>query len=149
MKQSALLKTCQSLAKKATIGMTDILRRRLIPPINSTGIISHLNLTVIPTANGCVIESHFPNYAYFVEHGRRPGKQPPISSLTAWCARHGMSGFEYPLARKIAKYGTQGKHFLTPLNRMVDMLVKTMPRAVITDMNPHGWLTGIPKTVSI
>ena len=149
MQHQALLNTCQQLASKATLGMSKILRRSLIPPINGTGIISKLNLTVTATKTGVLIESHFPDYAYFVEHGRKPGKQPPISSLTAWCARHGMRGKEYPLARSIGKHGTTGKHFLTPLQRMVDMLRKTIPSAVIKDMNPKGWITGIPREINI
>lgn len=149
MNRTALYNTCLNLARKATLGMNTILKRTLIPPINSTGIISKTNLTVTATPTGVIVESHFPDYAYFVEHGRRAGKQPPVKSLTDWCRRHGMAGKEYALARNIGRYGTKGKHFLTPLDRMVEMLRKTIPSAVITDMSPRGWFTGIPKTIDM
>lgn len=149
MNKTALYNTCVNLARKATIGMDTILKRTLIPPINGSGIISKTNLTVTATPTGVTIESHFPDYAYFVEHGRRAGKQPPIRSLTAWCRLHGMAGREFALAKSIAKHGTRGKHFLTPLDRMVEMLRRTIPSAVITDMSPKGWFTGIPKTIDM
>lgn len=150
MKLTALINTCQQLARKATAGENAILRRTLIKPINATGIISKTNITVTPTATGCIIESHLPDYAMFVNYGRRAGKRPPIRSLTDWCRRHGMAGKEWAVATNIAKHGTKGKYFVTPLKRMVGMLVATLPKAVITDiLTPKGFTSDLPKTIDL
>lgn len=150
MNITALIKTCRALANKATLGMNTILRRTLIKPINATGIISKTNITVTPTATGCIIESHLPDYAMFVNYGRRAGKRPPIRSLTDWCRRHGMAGKEWAVATNIGKRGTKGKYFVTPLKRMVGLLLATLPKAVITDLiHPKGFTSDLPKTIDL
>lgn len=149
MNRTALINTCQRLAQKATLGMNTILKRTLIPPINATGVISQTGITVTPTPTGVIVQSHLPSYAIFTDRGRRAGKRPPVSSLTAWCRRHGMAGKEYALATSIAKHGTVGNHFTTPLRRMVEMLRKTIPSAVITDLNHKSWTSNIPKEIDL
>lgn len=149
MNHTALINTCQRLAQKATLGMNTILRRTLIPPINSTGVISKTGITVTPTPTGVIVESHLPSYAIFTDRGRRAGKRPPVKSLTDWCRRHGMAGKEYAVATNIAKHGTVGKHFTTPLQRMVEMLRKTIPSAIITDLSHRTWTSDIPKTIDM
>lgn len=51
-------------------------------------------------------------YAEAVEEGSRP-HWPPIAPLKLWAARVlGDSSAAYPVAAKIAKYGTDGKHMV-------------------------------------
>lgn len=150
MNITALINTCRALANKATLGMNTILRRTLIKPINATGIISKTNITVTPTATGCIIESHLPDYAIFTDKGRRAGKRPPIKPIKDWCLRHGMKGAEYAVATNIAKYGTKGTGFATPLRRMTAMLLATLPKAIVTDLlTPKGIATDLPKTIDL
>jgi hypothetical protein len=122
----ALRNTITALCKKATEGMRRLLTKSLIPPANPSGILSRLNLKQTWTSTSVTIETDFPDYAYYVEHGRRPGKMPPVKNLVEWCKRHGMSGAEFAIAKNIAKRGTKPHHFLTPLDRMVEMLSKTL-----------------------
>ena len=134
----AILNTCQQLAKKATEGMRRILAKTLYAPINQNGIYNKTNLDVTGNGKVITIKSNFPPYAYWVEHGRRPGKQPPAANLKEWCQRHLRSykpGMEFAVARNIGKKGTVGKHFMTPLDRMLEMLRKAIPATVRIDIN--------------
>ena len=134
---AAILNTCQQLAKKATEGMRRLLAKSLYAPINQNGIYNKTNLDVVGNGKQITITSNFPDYAYWVEHGRRPGKQPPAANLKDWCQRHLRGykpGMEFAVARHIGKYGTKGKHFMTPLNRMVEMLRKAIPATVRVDI---------------
>lgn len=51
-------------------------------------------------------------YGWFVEHGRRPGKFPPLAAVSGWARRHGVSPFV--VARAIARKGTRPQPFLVP-----------------------------------
>lgn len=122
-----LYKSCVALSLKATKGMNALLRKSLIPPINPTGIISQTDIDVEKKGDVITIESHFPNYTYFVENGRKPGKMPPVEPIREWCELHHLpEGVEWGLRRKIGERGTKGHHFLEPLHRMLEMLQKTL-----------------------
>lgn len=115
------------MSQKATKGMVSILQRNLYPPIRTDGIISHTDISVTKDDQIITIETHFPDYAYFVEYGRRPGKRPPIEPIRDWCYLHNLpEGMEWYIQKRIGKKGTQGKHFLLPLQRMLEMVQKTM-----------------------
>lgn len=122
-----LYNSCLLMSRKATLGMNNILRKKLIPPINLGGIMSKTAISVTKTDKIITIETHFPDYAYFVEYGRRRGKRPPIEPIREWCFLHNLpSGVEWHIQRKIGEKGTKGKHFLLPLRRMMEMVGKTM-----------------------
>jgi len=71
------------------------------------------------------------NYLEYVEEGRPPGKQPPISDILKWVRikplnprnlKNGqllkrtdarLKSMAYVIARKIGKYGTEATHFYT------------------------------------
>lgn len=133
----AILNTCQQLAKKATEGMRRILAKTLYAPINQNGIYNKTNIDVTGDGKVITIKTNFPDYTYWVEHGRRPGKQPPAKNLKEWCQRHLRGykpGMEFAVAKKIGERGTKGKHFMTPLDRMVEMLRKAIPASVRVDI---------------
>lgn len=51
-----------------------------------------------------------PAKAYWMQHGRGAGKQPPLDDIAQWCRdRHIPSEAAYPIARKIGREGTRGK----------------------------------------
>lgn len=76
------------------------------------------NVTV--TVGDLEITLHLPSYWYYIEHGRGPGKFPPIQAIQDWMeAKHiiprenrTVPQVSYLIARKIAKEGTQGKQAL-------------------------------------
>lgn len=130
-----LYNSCVQMSRKATKGMDAILRRRLIPPISPSGIIGSTGLTVTKSGSVVTIETHFPDYAYFVEYGRKAGKKPPIKPIRDWCYVHNIPvGAAYAIAKNIGKYGTDGIHFIEPLQRMLEMLAKTMRQTAVVEM---------------
>lgn len=51
-------------------------------------------------------------YGFWVERGRRPGRQPPIAAIAGWARRHGVSPFV--VARAIGRRGTRPQPFVEP-----------------------------------
>lgn len=122
-----LYNSCVQMSRKATKGMDAILRKRLIPPISPSGIIGSTGLTVTKSGSVVTIETHFPDYAYFVEYGRKAGKKPPIKPIRDWCYLHSLpKGVEWHIQAQIGRRGTKATHFLEPLRRMLEMVQKTM-----------------------
>lgn len=56
-----------------------------------------------------------PEYTRFMLFGRGPGKMPPIEPIAGWCAKMGIDVSPWAIAKSIAKKGTKGNNFLTPL----------------------------------
>lgn len=54
-------------------------------------------------------------YGYFMLHGRGAGKQPPIDAIREWVHRYNIPLNEWAVAKKIAREGTKGNDFLTPI----------------------------------
>lgn len=53
-------------------------------------------------------------HAPYIEFGTRP-HFPPLDKIRAWCIRKGIDpGAAYPIAKKIAKYGTPPRPWLYP-----------------------------------
>lgn len=74
---------------------------------------------------------NMPDYAQFSDSGRKSGKMPPIADIIKWVRRknlkipkdYTLEGFAYAIARKIAKDGTEGKHFLDAIRlRLVNLV---------------------------
>ncbi len=64
------------------------------------------------------------SYAFFVEHGRRPGKRPPARALELWVKRKlGVGDSEenrrlsLAISKRIGERGTRGSPFLEPAVR--------------------------------
>lgn len=138
----AIYKTIVQLSLRATQGMQNLLRQGLAQPIDTSGIYSKTNITVTKKSNTTVeLHTNFPDYAYFTRYGRRAGKMPPEKPIKDWIAKHNIyEGAVFPIRRKIAKKGTKGVNFTTPLERMVEMIKKTvsMEAAVSVKKNIIG-----------
>ena len=72
-----------------------------------------------------------PSYAEFADAGRKSGKMPPVKDIIKWARRknikvpqgYTIEGFAYAIARKIAKDGTEGKHFLDAIrSRLIGLI---------------------------
>lgn len=51
-------------------------------------------------------------HAWYAEHGRKPGRPPPIAAIEPWARAKGIDPFV--LARSIGRKGTKGKEFVRP-----------------------------------
>lgn len=71
------------------------------------------NSKLVPTEEAIVLEA--PKYARFMLWGRGPGKMPPIEPIAGWCSKVGIEVSPWAVAMHIAKHGTKGNDFLTPI----------------------------------
>lgn len=100
------------------------------------------NFKWVTEYNGNLFALYFelPEYWYYAENGRRPGKFPPPDAILKWVqfkrlvpsATNGKvpstNQLVYLISRKIAEKGTEGKHLLQQTidetyNTLVDQLV--------------------------
>lgn len=102
------------------------------------------NVTV--TVGDLEVSLHLPPYWMYIEHGRGPGKFPPIEAIQTWMTvkhivpreNRTVPQVSYLIARKIAREGTQGKY---AVEGTVDMVKNEfLPRlysAIAQDVNDN------------
>lgn len=81
---------------------------------------------------GRVFSTDHPPKVAAIEHGRRPGKMPPVHLIQRWAARKGL-GEEagYVIARAIGRRGIKARHpFRTSVERRGRMAAAIVSRAV-------------------
>jgi hypothetical protein len=84
---------------------------------------------------GDSVEVFMPNYAIYVEKGRKPGvKAPPVSVIVAWIKRKKIplrggriNAVAYAIARSIGRWGIKAKPFI---ERSADELFESEPFAI-------------------
>ena len=100
-----------------------------------------MNFKWVTEYNGRLFQVYFtlPQYWYFAENGRGPGRFPPPNAILKWVQYKRLvmttnnkvlntNQMVYLISRKIALKGTQGKHLLqetidSTYNNLVDQLV--------------------------
>ena len=100
-----------------------------------------MNFKWVTEYNGRLFQVYFtlPQYSYFAENGRGPGRFPPPNAILKWVQYKRLvmttnnkvlntNQMVYLISRKIALKGTQGKHLLqetidSTYNNLVDQLV--------------------------
>ena len=78
-------------------------------------------------------------HSVFVEYGTRP-HFPPIEAIRAWCIRRRIPvAMAYPIARKIAKYGTRARPFFGNAFAVIrKRLMVSMKQALSEAVNQVG-----------
>lgn len=101
------------------------------------------------------IDFEMPEYWWYAEHGRGPGKMPPKGSLLQWMqfkqilpspmtlssgktVLPSMDSLEFLIRRKIGKFGTEGQHTweLTE-QQMQAQLIKDVKEALTKDFTEY------------
>lgn len=98
----------------ATQRVLEDLAPRMLDEYKELGNTENVSVTV----GDLEVTLHLPSYWYYIEHGRGPGKFPPIEAIQNWMTvKHivpredrTVPQVSYLIARKIAREGTQGKH---------------------------------------
>lgn len=119
----SLLKVITKWAKKTETEMKKILSKN---KKGSSRIYKQLKLVVKEKDSQITISSNLPSYSIFVDKGRKPGKQPPLKSIEAWCKSKNIDkSAAYPIARKIGKTGIKPTNFMDPF-RKFETLIKEL-----------------------
>jgi len=108
---------------------------------DATGtLIQSLGYTIDYNGDSLDIEFSMVDYGQFVDKGRRPGKQPPISAISNWARIKGISqNAVYPIARKIGRIGIAPTPFFgTSIEAGKEQLLKDLERAMTQDIDT--WL---------
>lgn len=110
------------------------------------------------------IDFELPEYWYYAEHGRGPGKMPPKGSLLQWMqfkrilpspvtlasgktTLPSMDSLEFLIRRKIGKYGTEGRHTWKLTERqMRDQLINDVKEALTKDFTEYLKSLKSPKS---
>lgn len=141
-----LYNSCVLMSRKATKGMNSLIEKHYKNPKrknndfptlkpNPNGIISKTDIEVTKTATTITLKTHFPSYAWFANYGREAGKPSPIQPIRDWCYVHNIpQSAAYGIAKNIGVYGTDGMHFIEPLERMLEMITKTMRQVAVVEM---------------
>ncbi len=105
---------------------------------SDTDIYKKLKLVVKPKGSGVEVTNNLPDYAIFVDKGRRPGKQPPLKNIREWCRRKGINqDAAFPIARAIGKRGIKATNFMEPyrdFKRLILGLQETVADAITDDI---------------
>lgn len=118
-----------------------------------------MNFTWTTEYNGSLFQIYFnlPEYWYYAENGRKPGKFPPPDKILHWVQfkklvpRPGRDGkipttnqLVYLISRKIALKGTEGKHLLqqtidetydTLVDNLVDAITNQLEKEITQDID--------------
>ena len=110
------------------------------------------NFKEIIEYKGSLFEIYFslPEYWYYAENGRGPGKRPPIEPLIKWIQHKRLAtstlgkatstiSLAYAISWKIARKGTEGKHLLQrtideTYDNLVDRLVEAISEQLDKDL---------------
>lgn len=98
---------------------------RISQEYNAQGYIGRFPSTLRTTITNTTIQFWSAQYVWFMLHGRDAGKMPPIAAIRDWIDRYNIPRNEWAVAKKIARDGTTGNNFLSPIvPELVDMIGK-------------------------
>ena len=98
---------------------------RISQEYNAQGYIGRFLSTLRTTITNTTIQFWSAQYGWFMLHGRDAGKMPPIAAIRDWIDRYNIPRNEWAVAKKIARDGTTGNNFLSPIvPELVDMIGK-------------------------
>jgi hypothetical protein len=105
----------------------------------SGNLINSLSYQITFNGDNLDIEFQMPQYGEFVDAGRRPGKQPPLSSISQWAQIRGIpQKAVFPIARKIGREGIKPTPFFqTSIDNNIDLLVSQLEDAMVKDIDGY------------
>jgi hypothetical protein len=101
----------------------------------NSNLIKNLDIVIKETDDGYQIQDKLPDYAIFVDKGRKAGKQPPISSIEEWCKRKSIpKSASFAIARNIGKNGIPATNFMKTLRKLSDIIVDKGGKYIAEDL---------------
>lgn len=95
----------------------------------NSNIINMLDFDIQKESDDYLIQTNFPDYAIFVDRGRKSGKMPPVKNIMEWCVRKNIpKNAAFPIARSIGQNGIPPTNFMSPIKDMVSELKKILAK---------------------
>lgn len=104
------------LLNKYGVEMTKEMKTRLKGEnkLDTKKLYNSIEYKILETNDSVELQFLMEEYGEYVDQGRRPGKQPPLSKIQAWCRRKKIPvKAAFPIARKIGRFGTPATYFMT------------------------------------
>jgi hypothetical protein len=99
------------------------------------GRTAHFTMDATSAKNPTVI-LHTPAYTPFLLYGRKPGRMPPMEPIESWMEAKGLTGSSFAIRQHIAKFGTKGNDFLTPvLGQVKENLIQKIQKSISTALS--------------
>ena len=93
------------------------------------GRTAHFTMDI--SSNSPSVILHTPAYTNFMLYGRKPGRLPPLEPIESWMKAKGLEGSAWAIRTHIAKFGTTGNDFLTPvLGQVRENIVQKIQTAI-------------------
>ena len=98
------------------------------------GKTAHFTLDISSKTPSVIL--HTPAYTHFMLYGRGPGKMPPLEPIESWMKAKGLEGSAWAIRAHIAKFGTTGNDFLTPvLGQVRESLIQRIQTSISDAMS--------------
>lgn len=107
---------------------------------DATGnLVNNISFIITYNQEDISIEFSMPEYGVFVDKGRRPGKQPPISAILPWLKIKGIpESAAFPIARNIGRFGIQPTPFFeTSIEKNKESLIRDLETAIAQDIESY------------
>ena len=91
------------------------------PAIATGSLYDSLQYRVVQQGSTYVLEIYGEEHWFYVDRGRSPGRQPPLSAIQAWVRVKGLTpNAAFAIARKIGEFGTSPTHFASEAIEQAD-----------------------------
>ena len=100
-------------------------------------LINSLKYVVSFENNDLSIDFEMEDYGQYVDKGRRPGKQPPLSSIRKWLAIRGIQQkYAFPIAKNIGRFGIKPTPFFeSTIESKQQQLISELSDAFVKDLD--------------
>jgi len=143
----SLDKLIRSFVAQATREMKAILKKNGKGNSNLINILQYMRVS--RKGDMFSIKSNLPDYAKFIQTGRKPGKQPSMEVIVAWCKRKRIeTKYAFPIAQKIGKEGIKPINFMAPildLNELVKLAKAEYKNIVLAEIKKEILLNQTTK----
>lgn len=128
----------RNFVSRTTKEMKAILANKGKRNTNIFHIMTYFKVTT--KGNNFSVETKLPDYAIYVDKGRRPGKRPPLRAIVQWMKEKKINkpiGFAYYVQKKIGEEGIPATNFTRPmkdLNALIVEMKKEFSKIVLEEV---------------
>lgn len=109
--------------------------------LDGSNLAKRTEIDVRPSTEGLTVSVTAPDYIFYVDKGRRPGKKPPVKDILAWIKDKNIptSGgitqeqLAFAISNSISRDGVRGKDFLDRLRVEIRQILVAETREALNN----------------